>query len=97
MLQIRLESLETQMKSQGQSLSDEMTNRLNGARAACAEAQRAVTALEQKNEQNKNLYNQKQARNKEMQQAGQQGQQVNGQQPMANQQVNLAGVDWIEV
>ena len=88
--QIRLESLETQMKSQGQSLSDEMTNRLNGARAACAEAQRAVTALEQKNEQNKNLYNQKQARNKEMQQAGQQGQQVNGQQPMANQQVNGA-------
>ncbi|KAM0704581.1 hypothetical protein Q7P35_008815 [Cladosporium inversicolor] len=85
--QIRLEALETQMKSSGQNLTDEMATRLNGARAACAEAQRAVTALEQKNEQNKNLYNQKQARNKEMQQAGQQ---VNGQQPMANQQVNGA-------
>jgi transcription initiation factor TFIID subunit 12 len=88
--QIRLEGLETQMKNSGQNLADEMVARLNGARAACAEAQRAVTALEQKNEQNKNLYNQKQARNKEMQQAGQQGQQVNGQQPMANQQVNGA-------
>jgi histone H3/H4 len=88
--QIRLEGLEAQMKSSGQTLADEMVARLNSARAACAEAQRAVTALEQKNEQNKNLYNQKQARNKEMQQAGQQGQQVNGQQQMANQQVNGA-------
>lgn len=88
--QIRLEGLEAQMKNSGQTLADEMVARLNSARAACAEAQRAVTALEQKNEQNKNLYNQKQARNKEMQQAGQQGQQVNGQQQMANQQVNGA-------
>jgi transcription initiation factor TFIID subunit 12 len=88
--QIRLEGLETQMKNQGQTLTDEMANRLNGARAACAEAQRAVTALEQKNEQNKNLYNQKQARNKEMQQAQPAGQQVNGQQQMANPQVNGA-------
>jgi hypothetical protein len=88
--QIRLESLETQMKSQGRSLSNEMANRLNGARAACAEAQRAVTALEQRNEQNKDLYNQKQARNKKMQQARQQDQQMKNQQPAANQQVNGA-------
>ena len=88
--QIRLEALETQMKSSGQNLADEMVNRLNGARQACAEAQRAVTALEQKNEQNKKLYNQKQARNKEMQQAQPSGQQVNGQQQMGNQQVNGA-------
>jgi transcription initiation factor TFIID subunit 12 len=87
--QIRLEQLETQMKGNGQALSDDLSNRLNGARAACAEAQRAVTALEQKNEQNKQLYNQKQARNKELQQAQPAGQQVNGQQ-MGNQQVNGA-------
>jgi transcription initiation factor TFIID subunit 12 len=85
----RLEQLETQMKGNGQALSDDLVNRLNGARTAFADASRAVGALEQKNEQNKQLYNQKQARNKEMQQGQPAGQQVNGNgQQMGNQQVN---------
>jgi transcription initiation factor TFIID subunit 12 len=85
----RLEQLETQMKGNGQALSDDLVNRLNGARTAFADASRSVGALEQKNEQNKQLYNQKQARNKEMQQGQPAGQQVNGNgQQMANQQVN---------
>ncbi|KAM0718147.1 hypothetical protein Q7P37_006479 [Cladosporium fusiforme] len=92
----RLEALETQMKSQGQNLTDEMQTRLNSARTVLAEASRQVTALEQKNEQNKNLYNQKQQRNKEQQQQqqGQQHPQQNVQQPngqaMGNPQVNGA-------
>jgi transcription initiation factor TFIID subunit 12 len=83
----RLEQLENQMKGNGQALSDDLVNRLNGARTACAEASRAVQALEHKNEQNKTTYNLKQARNKEMQQSQPAGQQANGQQ-MGGQQVN---------
>lgn len=82
----RLEALQ----NSGQNFSEDMQNRLNSARSVLAESARQVAALEQKNEQNKTLYNQKQQRNQEQQQQNQQpGQQANGQ-AMANPQVNGA-------
>jgi histone H3/H4 len=81
----RLEALQ----NSGQNFSEDMQNRLNSARSVLAESTRQVQALEQKNEQNKTLYNQKQQRNQEQQQNQQPGQQANGQ-AMANPQVNGA-------
>jgi transcription initiation factor TFIID subunit 12 len=83
----RLEALQ----NSGQNFSEDMQNRLSSARSVLAESARQVAALEQKNEQNKTLYEQKQRRNLEQnnQQNQQTGQPPNGQ-AMANPQVNGA-------
>jgi transcription initiation factor TFIID subunit 12 len=86
----RLEALQ----NSGQNFSEDMQNRLNSARNVLAESARQVQALEQKNEQNKTLYNQKQQRNQEQQNQQNQQNQQPGQPPngqaMANPQVNGA-------